>query len=194
MYIYNGVLIRKINESDIETMYLWEKSDKFRYFSGSNEIQDYNVYRKRFVNYINYGKESIYLFSIVVNNEVIGRIELGLVDFTNKSGAIGIVIGEEKNRNKGFGSIGLKLMLNFAFNELNLNRVYSEVYSFNIASQNLMKKIGFINEGTLRQCEYHFGKYIDKIVFSMLKNEFNINYYKLNKDIELINNNLSKSR
>ncbi|MDF2606398.1 MAG: acetyltransferase [Bacillales bacterium] len=194
MFMIDGIKIRKLRLSDIDIMYSWEECETFRYLCGSTQLPNYEIYYKRFENYIKYGKETLYLFAIEVNNEVVGRVELGRVDYNNKSGAVGIVIGKELHRNCGYGTKALLLILNFAFNELNLNRVFTEVYSFNMASQNLMERVGFYLEGTMRQNEFHFGKYIDMLLYSFLSQEFNLRYEMINNDIVYENNNLSNSR
>jgi RimJ/RimL family protein N-acetyltransferase len=194
MFKLNEVKIRKLLISDIDIMYSWEECETFRYLCGSAQLPNYELYYKRFENYIKYGKETLFLFAIEVNNQVIGRVELGRVDYTNKSGAVGIVIGKENDRNSGYGTKAMMLILNYAFNELNLNRVFSEVYCFNIASQNLMERVGFFLEGTMRQNEYHFGKYTDMFLFSILSKEYNSRYENIINDIVYENNNLTNSR
>lgn len=73
---------------------------------------------------------------------------------------------------KGIGTDTMSLILEFAFNELNLHRVYLQVFSFNERAIKLYEKIGFIHEGKFRQALYRTGKWHDIVIMSILKNEY----------------------
>ncbi len=62
-----------------------------------------------------------------------------------------------------------------------LERVYAEVYSFNQRSLRLMERVGFQEEGILRQHEIHNGVRQDMHFFGMLKSEFYQKYETLFK-------------
>jgi AcrR family transcriptional regulator len=69
---------------------------------------------------------------------------------------MGIKTGEFKNQidemwGKGFGTAAISLILEFAFNELNLHRIYLQVFSFNKRGLKLYEIMGFIHDGKLRQ-------------------------------------------
>ena len=72
----------------------------------------------------------------------------------------------------GYGSEAIKLLLEFAFNQLNLNRIEIRVFSFNEQGIRCYKKCGFIEEGCLRQAVYIDGEYHDIIILSVLREEF----------------------
>lgn len=63
-------------------------------------------------------------------------------------------------------------IMDYAFLELDLNRVKAEIEAENKASVKVMEKFGFIYEGTLRQCEINRqGKYIDLMIYSRLRSD-----------------------
>lgn len=82
------------------------------------------------------------------------------------------VIGEKKFWGKGLGSIVHSLLLQFAFEELGLNKVWGTVYTNNVAIIRIVEKLGFKIEGTLRQEKMIAGKRIDLHRIGVLKKEF----------------------
>lgn len=74
--------------------------------------------------------------------------------------------------NKGLGREAERLMLEYAFNTLNLHRVEAYIYKTNPRSLAVAKKVGFREEGILRKREYLNGEYVDCMALGILKEEF----------------------
>lgn len=74
--------------------------------------------------------------------------------------------------NKGYITEALAEILNFGFHILEINRVEAEVMKGNIASVKVLHKLGFRNEGTLREWMYWNGVHYTMTMFSLLKKEF----------------------
>ncbi|QEE17656.1 GNAT family N-acetyltransferase [Promethearchaeum syntrophicum] len=74
---------------------------------------------------------------------------------------------------KGLMAEALNSILNFVFSQMKVNRLEATSNPTNHRSINLLKKIGFIQEGMLRQIYYFNSKYYDELIFSMLKEEWN---------------------
>lgn len=116
-------------------------------------------------------------FSIVVPNEdgsekLIGNCGLHNIDWKNRVGEVGIVIGEKEYQNKGFGTEAMEILLEYGFNTVNLNRIELYTYSFNIAALKSYKKVGFIEEGKKRQSIWINGSYHDAIMMGILVEEW----------------------
>ncbi|EQB3102378.1 GNAT family N-acetyltransferase [Clostridium botulinum] len=73
---------------------------------------------------------------------------------------------------KGIGTAAISLILEFEFNELNLHRIYLQVFSFNKRGIKFYEKMGFIHEGELCQALYCNGSWHDIVIMSILKNEY----------------------
>jgi RimJ/RimL family protein N-acetyltransferase len=120
--------------------------------------------------------ENQILFSIVVfdeeNNEIlIGNCDIN-VDWKNRVGNCGIVIGEKEYLEKGYGTESMNLLVDYGFTTLNLNRIELEAHSFNTRALKLYTKVGFKKEGTRRQAIFINGEYHDSIVLSILRDEW----------------------
>lgn len=117
------------------------------------------------------------IFSILYKGEIeadvlIGNIGLE-IDWKNRIGAFGIVIGETTYQSKGLGTEATRMMVNYGFTTLNLHRIELDVFEFNTRAIKTYKKVGFVEEGRKRKSHYENGKYYDRILMSILKEEWN---------------------
>jgi RimJ/RimL family protein N-acetyltransferase len=76
------------------------------------------------------------------------------------------------DRGKGYGSEALKLLLQFAFLELNLHRIGLDVISYNEPAIRSYIRSGFSEEGRVREAIYREGKRYDRIYMGLLKQEW----------------------
>ena len=115
-------------------------------------------------------------FSIIKNedNSLIGNCGFNEIDYLKQTATIGIFIGEEINRNKGYGSEAIKLLIEYGFNYLNLNNIMLKVYSFNERAIKAYKKCGFQEFGHRHETYPLKGKLYDEIYMEILKK----NYFK----------------
>lgn len=116
------------------------------------------------------------------NDELIGNCGIMNVSYKNRIGEVGIFIGEENNRSKGYGTEALKLLLDFGFNYLNLNNIMLGVKSFNERAIACYKKVGFKECGRRRESYFLNGKYYDDVCMDILAREFEGTYIR-NKNI-----------
>ena len=129
-------------------------------------------------------KENEYVFAIVdlENDKLIGNCGIHDINYKDRVATVGIFIGEEENRSKGYGAEVLRLLLDYGFNYLNLNNIMLGVMSFNERAIAWYKKVGFKEIGRRRQSYYLNGKYYDSVYMDILKEEFKEEYIK-NKNI-----------
>lgn len=107
--------------------------------------------------------------------KMIGNLSLMGISYTNRSAELGVVIGEKEYWNKGYGTEALTLLVDHAFKELNLHRVFLRVYDTNPRGIRCYEKVGFRHEGTQRDAIFKGGKYIDMHMMSVLSTEWELN-------------------
>lgn len=105
---------------------------------------------------------------------ILGMVSLVDINNINRSAAFHIMIGKAKNRGKGIGTFATQEILKHAFFNLNLHRVELDALETNQAALGLYKKIGFVQEGVKREANYKNGKYVNIIMMSILKDEFEV--------------------
>lgn len=104
--------------------------------------------------------------------EAIGNCGLFDIDWRARRAEFGILIGAKQHWDKGYGTEALGLLVRHGFGTLNLNRIMLRVFADNARAIRAYEKAGFVQEGCLRQGHYHLGAYVDVLVMSMLRSEW----------------------
>lgn len=94
------------------------------------------------------------------------------IDIKNGKAESYMGIGEKNLHGKGVGFEIRKILLDYAFNELDLNKVYAYVWKENTPMIKLNEKVGFQIEGLLRQDILSHGEKRDRYIMGILKNEY----------------------
>lgn len=76
------------------------------------------------------------------------------------------------SRRKGYAAEAMELTLTYMFAEQRLNKCEVEIYAFNDASLALYRKLGFVEEGRLREHEYFAGGYHDVVLMGITASEY----------------------
>lgn len=99
-------------------------------------------------------------FSVTSNHtdRYLGNVWLWGIHPQHRSAELRILIGEP---GKGYGTEACRMLLDFAFNSLNLNKVYLYVLAANSAARHIFAKVGFQEEGLLKQEFFLDGAYQD---------------------------------
>ena len=103
---------------------------------------------------------------------LVGNVGLMDVQWTNRSAELGIFIGDKSLWDKGYGTEAVELMLEHAFDTLNLHRVFLRVFATNERAHRCYQKAGFILEGTLRQAVFRHGHYVDMQIMAILREDW----------------------
>lgn len=102
----------------------------------------------------------------------IGTISLFNFQDTHRNAELGIMIGDKKNWNKGYGQEAVRLLCKHGFETLNLHRIYLCVYAVNLRGIRAYEKVGFVREGCSREAIYHEDEYIDLVQMGILHAEW----------------------
>ena len=117
--------------------------------------------------------DKVYLSIVKLSNdELIGNISLMNIDHINKTATLGIMIGKNDEREKGYGTEAINLLLDYAFNHLNLNNIMLEVLDTNERAKKCYLKCCFRELGVRKQSHYLEGIYHDSIYMQILKEDF----------------------
>jgi RimJ/RimL family protein N-acetyltransferase len=115
-----------------------------------------------------------YQFAIVSleDDKLIGGCGFQGLDQPRQCAEVGLFIGDEENRNKGYGEEVLHLLLDYGFDYLNLHNIMLKVFSFNARAIRCYQKVGFKEIGRRRQSYYLKGKFFDEIYMDVLREEW----------------------
>lgn len=169
------IKLREFRKEDLPWIRLWVNnpeivsnlSDIFLYPHSQQSTED-------FLDSMLEGKPDVRGFVIceLDSEQYIGSVNLDAIDWKNRVGTIGIVIGSPEYLGLGIGTEALKLLIAFSFRELNLNRLELQVYDFNERAVRSYLNCGFKEEGRLRQRCYKNGRYIDVIQMGLLRSDW----------------------
>jgi RimJ/RimL family protein N-acetyltransferase len=106
------------------------------------------------------------------DDRLIGFVALHSIEWNNGAALLAIGIGESAYRGKGYGSDALRLILRYAFDELNLHRVGLDVISNNARAIRTYEGAGFQREGTMRDAVLRDGSRHDRILMGILRHEW----------------------
>ncbi|KRM97072.1 hypothetical protein FC19_GL000179 [Liquorilactobacillus aquaticus DSM 21051] len=106
------------------------------------------------------------------NNFPVGFVSIYNIEWNNRSGTLAIGIGRESDRHLGYGTDTLKLIMKYAFNELNLDRLDLEVVDYNQDAYKLYEKLGFKLGGRRREAVLRDGKKFDVLFLDILCSEW----------------------
>jgi RimJ/RimL family protein N-acetyltransferase len=118
--------------------------------------------------------KNLYYFTIraKADDRLMGKAVVQWIEWTNGNGFLQLGIGAAEERRKGYGTQALRMLLRFAFAELNLFRVSAIVPEYNEGAIALLKKFGFVQEVCRRQSLERDGRRWDLLVFGLLNDEW----------------------
>ncbi len=101
-----------------------------------------------------------------------GLAELYWISWSNRMGMVRLGFGLAEDRRKGYGSEALGLLLEYAFQELNLYRLTAEIPEYNAGGLALFRKFGFVDEVRRREAAYRDGRRWDMLHLGLLCDEW----------------------
>ncbi|MEB2494666.1 GNAT family protein [Peribacillus frigoritolerans] len=109
---------------------------------------------------------------IMYKEQIVGVAGYNQINWSNKTAYIGYWLGEEYQGN-GIMTRVAKALADYAFKELKLDKVEIRVALENKKSRGIPERLGFVNEGCIRQAEWLYNHYVDHIVYGMLAKDWN---------------------
>ncbi|HEU5140065.1 MAG TPA: GNAT family protein [Bacillales bacterium] len=106
------------------------------------------------------------------DDQLIGDIGMLEIDYRNRSAVVRIALWENENFGRGLGTEAMYLLLEHGFEVLNLHRIGLDVFAYNQRAIRSYEKIGFQQEGIIRDALFYDGEYHDSILMGMMEDEF----------------------
>src|SRR5207253_4227507 len=103
--------------------------------------------------------------------EMAGQIEYNYIDWANRKTEIGYWLGASF-QGKGLARESCRVLIDHAFNELKMNRVEMHCGVENTRSRKIPEKLGFREEGVIRQAGWLHDRFVDTVIYGMLADEW----------------------
>lgn len=165
-----AIRIRKFEKRDIPKKVEWinnPENNRFLHYDIPLSVEKTEQWFDR-----HFGEDSRFDAVIEVNGIPIGTIGLLNIDKKNNKAEYYIAMGETSYKGKGFAREASLLLLKYGFEELGLNRIYLFTEEENIVAQKLFERIGFVKEGILHKDILSHGKFVNRILYGFLKEDW----------------------
>lgn len=163
--------LRPYNKADIPMLTRWINSPDVRPFIVSVFPKTENLEEEW---YEKLGKDdkNIVLCVETKDGKPIGGMGIHSIDWLNRTATTGAILGEKEYWGQGFGTDAKLVLLDYAFNVLNLRKIHSNVIGYNERSLRYSLRCGYKEEGRLRQEKYRNGEYHDLIQLSVFREDW----------------------
>ena len=170
-----NVFLRAVEESDLPQLMAWRNLPQLRkYF---REYREINLpMQKRWFESIAANDKNTLMFSIChrETGELLGCCGLCSIHWVHRHAEISLYIGHREAYidTDGYALDCSRVLLDYAFRQLNLHKIWAEIYAFDHPKKGLLHTLGFRQEGILRDHCFYDGKWWDSLLFSLLQEEF----------------------
>jgi len=106
-----------------------------------------------------------------LSGEYVGGLHFNFINERHGTFSIGMIIVKGQ-RGKGYGKAAMNILYQYAFNERRLHKFEGFCLDDNIASAKMLESLGCILEGTSRDAVFYNGKYHNRLLYSLLENEY----------------------
>lgn len=165
------IYLRPVEDSDIKIIQLWRNKKDIQPF-----VREYRELSKKHIqDWLESTSVSNKFEFFIIEDEhhnPIGVTGLTYIDWVSRNADIHLAIYEHNWIDSKYAPEVLKVMLDYGFNQLNLHRVYAEVYEVDTVKIDFFTSSNFKLDGILRGHHYYNGKYINSHIYSILKDEY----------------------
>ena len=173
MHVLGEVVLRPLDVDDAEQLYLYKNDPDVGALLGGvslgytrSDIRDWIEYHRQRKD------ELLWAIAAADDGRCLGHVGFYKIDYRARSAEFGILIGDKSQWGKGHGRRIGGFSVEYGFEMLNLNRIALTVLEGNSVALRLYEKVGFREEGRLREGQYKRGAYVDLILMSLLRSEW----------------------
>ncbi|MFC1652397.1 GNAT family N-acetyltransferase [Planctomycetota bacterium] len=170
----SSVALTSVEREDLASLMAWRNNTEFRkHFREFRELN--RAAQERWFETQVLGNPDVIMFAIrrLADGELLGCCGFVYINWIHRHADLSLYIGWEDAYidDQGYGYDACDVLLRHGFNELGLNKVWTEIYSFDTKKHKLYDRFGFHLDGKLRQNYFYDGKYWDSLILSLLAEE-----------------------
>ena len=171
----NKIGLRAVEKQDLPFLRDWRNIVEFR--KNFREVRELSLTdQEAWFDHLQNTKHINYMFTIIDldSKKLIGAAGLLYVNWIIRSADFSFYIGDENKYigNDGIAKEAAKLLIDYGFNNLNMNKIWMELYEYDTEKINFFtNEFNFKHDGLLRENCFEDGRYWDSHIISLLKNQ-----------------------
>lgn len=168
-----NIYLRGLTKSDIPKWFNWFNDPIITEHMNKGVFPNSELLQEEFMNHILKSKNDLQLGIVLKENDtLIGIVGVHKIDWIHRNGDVSVVLGEKEYWGKGIAREAIALVVRHAFTKMNLRRLTAGMSILNTGSQKCFESNEFVLEGTRRKHFFHNGKYLDVLMFGLLREEW----------------------
>lgn len=167
------VVLRRPEPSDVDALYAYKNDPAVANLLGGftngysrADIEAWVEHHRTLAN------EIVWAIASVDGARCLGHVGLYNLDHRARRGEFAIMLGDRSVWGRGLGKAVTRLVVDYGFRFLNLNRLELSVLGNNRRAIALYESLGFVKEGTLRQAQFKDNEYINVVLMALLRAEW----------------------
>jgi RimJ/RimL family protein N-acetyltransferase len=163
-----NLILRRAVKADIPKALKWQANEEMVYLTGVPRLSLQEDLERE----LSQPFPNRLIFIIQIKDTAIGYLALSNIRWKDRSGQFGIIVGEKDYWNKLYGANVYVIFLDYAFNTLNMNKIYGIVPENNQRHIRLIEKGGGKKEGILKEHIFKDGRYYDVYMYGFLQRDY----------------------
>ena len=165
----NSIGIGPVLPEDTANMFLWINDIETAAQDLAYRPVDGVAFNAWLSSFANDASRVIFVIRKIPCRTAIGFVTINNIQAVHRCGELGIRIGRDGDRGRGFGKRAVSLACDFAWTHLNLNRLQLRVLADNVRAISAYKAVGFFEEGLHREAAYIGGRWADIAAMAILR-------------------------
>ena len=169
------VVLTAIELEDLKDLLDWRNNPEFRKhfreYRELNKTMQEEWFREKVIK-----DPGCLMFAIrsLKDGSLLGCCGLVYINWVHRHADLSLYIGWENSYidDQGFAEESCRLLFDYSFKELGLNKIWTEIYSFDTKKRSLYDKLKFRQDGQLRENYFYDGKWWDSLILSILAKDF----------------------
>ena len=163
-----GIALSPALPDDLGNLFLWLNDAKAALEDMPYRPVDCLVFREWLDQQAKQNGQVLFIIRTLQPSRAIGFVLFKNLNPVFRAAELGVRIGDESDRGKGHGSAALRLALDYAWNTLNLKRVWLTTLAGNARAIAAYARAGFEQEGVMRQAAFIGGRWMDVVMMAAL--------------------------
>lgn len=165
------VILRAVEERDLPLIARWRNDPEIARFFFSPFPINAGGQKKWYEDLLADGRRIVFMIDSL-EGQAVGMLGLDNIDYRNQQAELGLVVLDPGQRERRYAREAVILTIRYAFEELNLHRLVAAMYAFNRRIIEGAQWHGFQEEAVLRQAAFSGGRFHDKVIMGLLREEW----------------------